>query len=213
MAYYFAEGSKFYFSTTFASAKTVTGVTNASPAVATSVSHGYSDNDEILFTSGWEDATSSVYRVDQLTADTFSVLGLNATDTNWYAAGSGTGDAKKISTWVEIPQLLNISSSGGDARFTNVELLGKRNSLAIPTGFNAQQLTLTLAHDPAQVAWTSMINIARTLTPVAIKAVMGGGSVGYGYGYMSVSEMPALARNSVNSVQASIALLGRFVTY
>jgi hypothetical protein len=213
MAYYFAEGSKFYFSTTFAAAKTVTAVTNASPAVATSVAHGYSDNDEILFTSGWEDATSSVYRVDQLTADTFSVLGLNATDTNWYAAGTGTGDAKKISTWVEIPQLLNISSSGGDARFTNVELLGKRNSLAIPTGFNAQQLTLTLAHDPAQAAWTSMINIARTLTPVAIKAVMGGGSVGYGYGYMSVSEMPALARNSVNSVQASIALLGRFVTY
>lgn len=213
MAYYFAEGSKFYFSTTFASAKTVTAITNASPAVATSVSHGYSDNDEILFTSGWEDATSSVYRVDQLTADTFSVLGLNATDTNWYASGSGTGDAKKISTWVEIPQLLNISSSGGDARFTNVELLGKRNSLAIPTGFNAQQLTLTLAHDPDQVAWDSMINIARTLTPVAIKAVMGGGSVGYGYGYMSVSEMPALARNSVNSVQASIALLGRFITY
>ena len=34
MAFYFAEGSKFYISQTFATAKTVTGISNANPAVA-----------------------------------------------------------------------------------------------------------------------------------------------------------------------------------
>ena len=38
--YYFPEGSKVYYSTTFAAAKHITGSTNAPPAVATSVAHG-----------------------------------------------------------------------------------------------------------------------------------------------------------------------------
>ena len=50
MAYYFPEGSKFYFSKTFAAAKTISAITNANPAVATSTSHGYVNGDEILLT-------------------------------------------------------------------------------------------------------------------------------------------------------------------
>jgi hypothetical protein len=213
MAYYFAEGSKFYFSQTFAAAKTVSAVTNANPAVATSTSHGYVDNDEILLSSGWEDATDTVYMIDQQTADTFKLLGLNSTDTDWYASGGGTGEAFKISTWVEIPQLLSISATGGDARFTNIDLLAKRNSLAVPTGFNASQITLSMAHDPALAGYQTMVDISRTLTKVAFKIVLSGGGLGYGYGYLSVSEMPQLGRNQVNTVQASMSLIGRFMTY
>ena len=213
MAYYFAEGSKFYFSETFAASKTVTILTNADPALATATSHGYSDLDEVLLTSGWEDATDTVFRVDQQSADTFQILGLNSTDTDWYAAGTGIGGTQKISSWVEIPQVLNVTSSGGDARFTPVEPLAKRNSISVPTGFNASTITMTLGHDPSLAAYVQMVDISRTLTPVAFKVVISGGGVGYGYGYMSVSEMPQLARNQPNQVQAAIGLLGRFITY
>ena len=213
MAYYFAEGSKFYFSTTFASPKSVTILSNANPALATASSHGYSDNDEILLTSGWEDATDTVYRVDQQDASTFLVTGLNSTDTDWYASGAGTGTAEKLSSWVEIPQVLNITSSGGDARFTNVEPLAKRNALSVPTGFNPSTITLTLGHDPSLAAYQTMLDISRTLSKVAFKVVISGGGTGYGYGYLSVSEMPQLARNQANQVQAAIGLLGRFITY
>jgi hypothetical protein len=75
MAYYFAEGSKFYFSETFAASKTITILTNANPALATATSHGYADNDEVLLTSGWEDATDTIYRVDGHGCDApFAVL-------------------------------------------------------------------------------------------------------------------------------------------
>ncbi|MBT9495374.1 MAG: phage tail protein, partial [Paucibacter sp.] len=67
MAYKFPEGGKFLFSNTFAAAKTLATISNANPAVAGSVAHGYVDADEIVLTSGWEDATDSVFRVDQLT--------------------------------------------------------------------------------------------------------------------------------------------------
>ena len=213
MAYYFPEGSRFSFSTTLATAKTVSAVTNANPAVATSTSHGFVDGDELLFNSGWEDATDTIYKADQLSADTFSLLGLNTTNTNFYPAAAGVGTVQKISGWVEIPQVLTIATSGGDARFTTISPIARRNSINVPTGFNATSITLTLGHDPANANYQQMLDVSRTLSKVAFKMVLSGGAVTYGYGYMSVSEAPALNQNQANQVTAAITLLGRSISY
>ena len=213
MALYFPEGSSQTFSQTFAAAKTITAITNANPAVATSVAHGYTTGDEILLTSGWEDATDSVYKITVLTADTFSISGLDTTNTGFYPVGTGTGTAQKVSGWTSIPQVLSISGSGGDARFTDVQLLAKRNSLKIPTGFNATSITMSLAHDAANANYITMVGISRNLSKVAFKQVISGGSVTYGYGYLSVSEMPKLNSNQVNSVDAALTVIGRSISY
>ena len=213
MAYYFAEGSKIQFTQTMAGAKTITVATNANPCVMTSVAHGYSTNDEILLTTGWEDATDSVYKITVLTADTFSVSGLDTTNTSFFAVGSGVGTAQKLSTWLDIPQVLTISASGGDARFTDISPLAKRNSIKVPTGFNATSVTLSLGHDAAQANYITMLGIARNLSKVAIKMVISGGAVTYGYGYMSVSETPKLNVNQANTVDAALTILGRTVSY
>jgi len=213
MAYFFPEGSVISFSSTFAAAKTVSEVTNANPAVATVTGHGYSDDDEVLFSSGWEDATDSVYRIEETDANTLNVHGLNSSNTTFNAAGAGTGSMYKVSSWVTIPQILSISSSGGDARFTDISPLAKRNSVKIPTGFNATTITLTLGHDPDDANYVSMLAVARAGTKVALKLAIGGGAVVYGYGYLSVNAMPSMAQNQVNSVQASFSLLGRAVSY
>ena len=213
MALFFPEGSVQNFSQTFASAKTITALTNANPAVATSVAHGYTTGDEILLTSGWEDATDTVYKVTVLTADTFSIDGLDTTNTSFFPAGTGTGTAQKISGWTSIPQVLTISGSGGDARFTDVQLLSKRNAIRVPTGFNATSITLTLAHDAANANYKTMLNISRNLSKVAFKQVISGGAVTYGYGYLSVSEMPVLNSNQVNQVSAAMTVLGRSMSY
>ena len=213
MAYYFAEGSSIQFSNTLASAKTVSAVTNANPPVCTSTAHGYVTNDEVLFTSGWEDATDSVYKITVLTADTFSVTGLDTTNTSYFASGSGVGTAQKLSTWLDIPQVLTVSSSGGDARFTDISPLAKRNSIKVPTGFNATAMTLTLGHDASQANYITMLGISRNLSKVAIKQVISGGAVTYGYGYMSVSENPKLNVNQANTVDAALTILGRTVSY
>jgi hypothetical protein len=63
MALYFPEGSSQQFSQTFAAAKNITALSNANPAVATSVAHGYTTGDEILITSGWEDVTDTVVKI------------------------------------------------------------------------------------------------------------------------------------------------------
>jgi hypothetical protein len=213
MAYYFPEGSKFYFSNTLAVAVPVTVATNANPAVLTAAAHGLVDNDEFLFTSGWEDATDMVYRADQLTTGTLSPLGLDTSDTNMFPASSGVGSVQKVSTWVEIPQVLTIATSGGDPRFTTISPLSKRNDINVPVGFNAASMTLTLGHDPANANYQAMLAISRRLSKVAIKIVLGGGGSMLGYGYMSASEVPTMTKGQANQVTAAITMLGRPMAY
>lgn len=213
MSYFFPEGSSQQFSNTFAAAKTITAVTNANPAVATSTAHGYVTGDEILLTSGWEDATDTVWKVEVVDANSFKILGLDSSNTNFYPSGGGVGTAQKISGWTSIPQVLTISASGGDARFTDVAPLAKRNAIRIPTGFNATSITLSLAHDAGNANYKTMLGISRNLSKVAFKQVISGGAVTYGYGYLNVSEMPQLNNNQVNTVQAAMTVLGRSISY
>ena len=109
--------------------------------------------------------------------------------------------------------MLTISGSGGDARFTDVQLLSKRNAIRVPTGFNATSITLTLAHDAGNANYQTMLGISRNLSKVAFKQVISGGAVTYGYGYLSVSEMPTLNSNQVNQVNAAMTVLGRSISY
>lgn len=214
MAYAFPEGAKFYFSTTFASAKTLATMSNANPSVAGSVAHGYVDNDELLLTSGWEDATDTVYKADQLTVDTFSLLGLDTTNTGFFTdSGGANSSAQKVSSWQEIPQVLTISTQGGGPRFTTINPLARRNAINVPTGFEATSITLTLGHDAANATYQAMLGISRALSKCAFKMQLSGGAVTYGYGYMAVSEMPSLNVNQANQVQAAITLLGRAMSY
>lgn len=213
MSYSFPEGAKFLFSQTFAAAKTVTGITNADPAVATAVAHGYVDNDEILLNSGWEDAGDSVYKVDQLSTDTFSLLDLDTSDTAWFAAGAGVGSAQKISGWVEIPQVLTIATSGGDPKYTPIAPLARRNAFNVPTGFNPASVTLTMGFDGSNANYKTMKAISRKLTKVAFKLLLAGGETSYGYGYMAASEIPSLNSGQPNQVTATFSFIGRATSY
>lgn len=213
MAYSLPEGSSQQFSNTLASAKTVTAITNANPAVATCTGHGYTTGDEIMLSSGWEDATDSVYKIESVDANSFKLLGLDTTNTSFFPTGSGVGTAQKLSAWTAIPQVLTISASGGDARFTDVNPLAKRNGIRIPTGFNATSVTLSLGFDATNASYKSMVGISRSLSKVAFKQVLSGGSTQYGWGYMTVSEFPKLNNNQVNTVDAALTFLGRTMSY
>lgn len=213
MAYAFPEGATFNFSSTFASAKTITALSNANPAVATCTAHGYTTGDEILLTSGWEDVTDSIWRVTVIDANSFSIQGLDASNTSFFAPGAGTGSAQKVSGWTAIPQVLTISSQGGDPRFTTIQPLAKRNAINVPVGFNPSSITLTLGHDASNAQYQTMLGISRTLSKVGFKMALSGGATSYGYGYMAVSEVPSLNNGQANTVPASLAMLGRSISY
>ncbi len=212
MAYNFPEGARFQFSNTFAAAKAITIASNGKPALLTAPAHGLVDGEEFLLLSGWEDATNTIYRADQQSVDTLTALGLDTSNTAFFGAGTGVGSLQKVTDWTDIPQVLTISNSGGDARFTTVQPLSARNAIQIPTGFNAASTTLTLAHDSKLANYQKMLEISRTQQKVAFR-IISGDSATYGYGYMSVSETPQMQSNQVNQVQCAISMLGRTISY
>lgn len=213
MAYKVPEGAVFYFSSTFAATTPLTSVTNADPAAVTSVGHGYVDGDLLMIQSGWEDIQDSVVKVNQTSVDAYEMVDVNTTDTNLFVPGAGVGTASKISGWVTIPQVLTISSSGGDPKYTDVNPLAKRQGIKIPTGFNAATIDLTLGHDASNENYKTMLAISRAGTKVAFRMVLSGGEQTLGYGYMAVSEMPSLTQGQANTVKCSIGFLGRTMSY
>jgi hypothetical protein len=214
MAYYFPPGTKYFYSNTLAAAKTISAVTNANPAVASSVAHGYADADPVFFASGWQDADSTVFEVDQLSTDTFSFLGLNATDTNIYSTGSGGGSTQKISSWVEIPQILTASTSGGGIKYGTISPLGSRQDTKQPIGFEAIGVDLKLGYDPVNATIQAMQALTRVNGKVALKLVLPGGGRVYGYGNIACSEFPEIgSKESPLQISVGIGFDGRAISY
>lgn len=214
MAYYFPAGTKYFYSNTLASAKTLTAVSNANPAVATSVAHGYTDGDPVLFESSWQDANATLFEVDQLTADTFSLLNLNASDTNVYPPGSGVGTTKKLSTWIEIPQILTGSTNGGGIKYGTIDPLASRQATKQPIGFDAIGVDLKIGYDPANAVIQAMQAITRVFGKVGLKLLLPGGGRVYGYGNLACSEFPELgAKDSPIQLSVGIGFDGRAISY
>lgn len=214
MAYNFPEGGKFLFSSTFAAAKILATISNANPALAGSVVHGYATNDEILLTSGWEDVTDSVFRVTASGVDAFTLQGLDTTNANIYTPGGGAlSTAQKVSNWVEVPQVLTIATSGGDARTAQINPVFRRNGISRPLGFNPVQITLTLGHDASNANYIALLALSRNLTKVAFKQLLADGSASYGFGYVAVTEVPSVSAGNPNSVTAVFSAQGRTISY
>ena len=74
-----------------ATSKTITAITQANPAVVTSVAHGFATGDMILIASvaGMTALNDRLYTITELTADTFSLNGVDATALPAYTS-SGT---------------------------------------------------------------------------------------------------------------------------
>lgn len=212
--YIFPQGTKVFYSTTLAAAKTVTAATNASPAVATSVGHGFTDLDPVLYSSSWADADNTVFEVDQLTADTFGVVGLNSMDTNVYPVGSGVGTAKKISTWIEVPQILSLSANGGGVKYGTVSPLGSRQDTKQPIGFDAAGLDIKIGYDPSNAVITGMQSLTRVFSKVAVKLVIPGGGRVYGYGNIACNEFPEIgSKDAPIQLSVGIGFDGRAISY
>lgn len=213
MSYSFAEGSRLFFSTTLGAAKPISQLTNAASAVATSVGHGFIDGDPILLSSGWDDATDSIYIADQQTLDTFALVDLDTTDLDLFPAGTGLGNAYKISNWIEIPQALDIQPQGGEQKFNTIEPLARQTGIQVPAGFNPMSTSFKMGWDPANSVYKQLQALTRSKKKVAFKLTVPGAGNCFAYGYVSVSSQPRLARGQVTAVDGSIAFLGRFTSY
>lgn len=213
MAYTVPDGSKLFISTVYATAIAVTAVSNANPAVASAAAHGLTNGKEFILTSGWDDANNRAFRVANTAAGTFAIDGLDTTNENRFTPSGGIGSVLPITTWQELQQVLNPSSSGGDAQFAEVAPLASMNTFQIPTGFSATSITIPIGDDPSLPGYKALKKASEDRLLVALKVLKPNGNVNYFYGYVALNEMPSLTKGQVDTVTAAFAPQGRTTRY
>lgn len=113
-----SQGSILKIETTRAAAKTITGITAASPPVVTATAHGYSNGDIVVITGvvGMVQVNDRCFQVASVTTDTFELEGVVGTG---YTAYSSGGSAYKL-TLGEVGRVANFSGFDGQSNEIDV---------------------------------------------------------------------------------------------
>jgi len=90
---------------------TISAITQASPPVVTSTAHGLTDGDVVKITGagGMTEVNGKTFIIEELSANTFSLLGVDGTGYGAYTSG-GVFDEGAFSNWC---QLTNYNQTGG----------------------------------------------------------------------------------------------------
>lgn len=213
MAVALPNGSLLYIGSAVAAAKTMTAVTNADPAVVTSATHGYSDGDELIVTSGWSRLTGKTVRINVLTSNTYQLEGFDSTNTTVFAAGSGTGTTQKVTTWTQISQVLSTSSTGGEQRFLTYQFLEADTEVEIPTVKSGGGFNFEIGDDPSLPGFAALVDANDDRVARAFKVVLASGAILYYCGYVSINKTPTLEVNNLMRLSGSVRFLNEPVRY
>lgn len=104
----------------FGTAVAITGLTNANPAVVTQVGHGYTGPTVVKLAAvgGMTEVNGNLYVIDPLTADTYSLVGVDSL--NWGTYTSTTGTAAPA-TWASSCEITQYTDSAGATPVTEDE--------------------------------------------------------------------------------------------
>lgn len=213
MAFRLPNGSTFDFAETYSDDVTITEISNTNPAVATAAGHTFLEGDIVVLTSGWVKLTGRAFRVGAVDTDTFEVLGVNTVSTQSYPAGVSAGTAKSVTKWVNIPQITEVASSGGEQQFYQFGFLEEDEDRQIPTTKSPSTLTLTVADDPSQ-PYVPVVEMADELKEERIQRLnLVNGDIILYNSIASITNTPSLTRNQIMVRTITLAQQGRVTRY
>lgn len=213
MAARLPDGAIVSLATTYGSAKTVSGITNANPGVATSTAHGLSNGALLSVVSGWSNLNNRVVRVAGSATNTFNLDGIDTSSTSLFPSGSGAGTVQEITAFTQISQIMGFTTNGGDQQFTNFSFLEQNFETQIPTTFSAQSIQIDIADDPSLAGYIALKAAADARAVRALKIAMPDGSFILYQGYVSFNETPTVTKGQVMQVKATFSLQSRPVRY
>lgn len=194
-------GTTFYIASAYGSVQPTTTVTNASEAVVTCTAHGYSNGDFVELTSGWGRLNLRTFRVKTVATNTFVLEGADTTNTTFFPAGTGIGSVRKITTFTQIPQVMNPRSSGGDPKQVTYKYIDSDVDYSINDGFNATQYTIEMDADAVATAgYLALKNLTDVQTNTCLQIVMRSGSKVLLPCTTALNETPQMQDGQINRV-------------
>lgn len=157
-------GALLYLGSEPGTAKAISAITNANPAVATlEASHGVTVGEYIYIRSNWALLDRRLARVSAVATNDVTLEGIDTSDTGAYppGAGGGTGATVQEFTWAtQLSQIEpSISTGGGDLKTQDGTFMEHLQDQTYPDGFNAAQWTVGYYSD-ASLPWLPTVRTA-----------------------------------------------------
>jgi len=207
-------GSTFFIASTFAASKTTTIVTNASEAVVTVTTHGYTNGDIVEITSGWGRLNRRNFRIKSVTTDTFVLEGADTTSTTFYPVGTGIGSVRKITAFTQITTTMNPQSTGGDPKTVTYKYVESDVEYSINDGFTATSYTLELDADSiGSAGYTALKTLTEVQTDTSLKIVTRNGALIFQPCTVALNEAIRMQDGQINRVNVSFNGNNRLTRY
>ncbi|MBC7210883.1 MAG: phage tail protein [Pseudomonas sp.] len=206
-------GSVLEIASTLGTAVPFTALTNAKPPMASAVGHSIDADDILLISSGWALINDRTAKAANVTADAFSLAGLDTTNTDRFTAGAGVGSVVPVSGWTQISKVTGFTVSGGEQQFLTVGYLENDDDLQFPTNRNPISVSVTVEDQPnaLYVPVVEGYDDSKELTVIRLK-LPGGGQI-LMPGYVSITSTPTMERNQLMTRTISVGLSGRPTRY
>ena len=189
-----------------ADAKTITGITNASPGVATSASHGYSNGDYVILQiQGMLGLQDKVVRVASVATDTFALEGIDTTSLGTFSSGT----AEKITYGTSITSATSMSASDGGFDMIDTTTIHASQKSEIPGLPGSQTYTFDNIWDPADAGQIAMKTASDAQSKRAFKFTFGtGGKIMAFAGYVGFNGAPGGSAQQLVTTSAAITSQG-----
>lgn len=207
-------GSTFFIASAFAASKTTTVVTNASEAVVTVTTHGYTNGDIVEITSGWGRLNRRNFRIKSVTTDTFVLEGADTSSTSFYPVGTGLGSVRKITAFTQITTTMNPQSTGGDPKTVTYKYIESDVEYSINDGFTATSYTLELDADSiGSAGYTALKTLTEVQTDTSLKIVTRNGALIFQPCTVALNEAIRMQDGQINRVNVSFNGNNRLTRY
>lgn len=213
MAFKLPNGAIMEIAAAFSTAILATAISNANPAVVSAAGHNLDDGDVVVVTSGWTRLNDKVARVTDSDTGAFALEGINTTNATVYTTGAGAGSVRSVSSWAQIAQITEVSTSGGDQQFTTFGFLEDDDDRQLPTTKSPISMTVTVADDPL-LAYVPVCEAAdEDKEARVVRLTLPNGSVIYYNAYVSITSTPTLSRNNIMTRVITLSLASRPTRY
>lgn len=171
-----------------ASAKTITAITQASPAVVSSTAHGYSNGDIVyLEVQGMRQVNERAFRVAGVTTDTFQLEGIDSTSFDAFTSGT----AQKTTLGTNITTATSISASGGEFDMIDTTTIHDNARTNMPGLPSAISFTMEHLWDVSNAGQAALKLASDAQSRRVFKFQFGsGGKIIYFAGYVGFTGLP-----------------------
>lgn len=209
-------GTKIQYSSSLATALTITAATNANPCVMTlSSATTIAVGDWVtILTNGWGEIVNGVYRIAAVSTNNVTIEGLDTTSTTRFPAGQGTGTLAEI-TWADVPQVSRDGTSitPGQPRFADASDLTDRVDREIPAGASVDQITIAAHYDPALAAFSALRTYSDNQSVVPFRFIHPAGDTAAFSAYVFVPTLPSLDPGQTRKLNISLRAAGPSIVY